>query len=113
VSEVIPSWTVLPFTALVLSMASLPLAVPHFWERRSFQALVVAGCTLPVVAFLSQHGLQRELGHSVSGYITFITTLGALYVAAGGVASRSATSVSWSSAACWRASSARPAPACW
>jgi Na+/H+ antiporter NhaD/arsenite permease-like protein len=76
---------VLPFTALVLSMASLPLAVPHFWERRSFQALVVAGCTLPVVAFLSQHGLQRELGHSLSGYITFITTLGALYVAAGGV----------------------------
>jgi Na+/H+ antiporter NhaD/arsenite permease-like protein len=85
VSDVIPSWTALPFGALVLSMASLPLLLPHFWERRSFQALVVGACLLPVVLFLTQHGLQHELMHSVSGYITFITTLGALYVAAGGV----------------------------
>lgn len=84
-SDVIPSWTALPFGALVLSMASLPLLVPHFWERRSFQALVVAACTLPVAFFLIQRGLQHELLHSVSGYVTFITTLGALYVAAGGV----------------------------
>lgn len=66
-------------------MASLPLALPHFWEKRSFQALVVALCTLPVVAFLSQRGLSHELWHSVSGYVTFIATLGALYVAAGGI----------------------------
>lgn len=84
-SDVIPSWTALPFVALVLSMASLPLLLPHLWERRSFQALVVATCTLPVVFVLTQGGRQHELLHSVSGYITFITTLGALYVAAGGV----------------------------
>jgi len=66
-------------------MASLPLLLPHFWERRSFQALVVAACTLPVVFFLTRHGLQLELLHSVSGYVTFIATLGALYVTAGGV----------------------------
>jgi Na+/H+ antiporter NhaD/arsenite permease-like protein len=80
-----PSWTALPFAALVLSMASLPLTLPHFWERRSFQALVVAACTLPVVWSLSQHGHGHELLHSVGGYLTFITTLGALYIAAGGV----------------------------
>ena len=66
-------------------MASLPLVAPHFWEHRKFQALVVAVCTLPVVAYLYQHGLSHELEHSVGGYITFITTLGALYIAAGGV----------------------------
>jgi Na+/H+ antiporter NhaD/arsenite permease-like protein len=85
VSEVIPSWTALPFAALVLSMASLPLVLPHLWERRSFQAAVVAACTVPVVLFLLHHGLSHELHHSVTGYVTFITTLGALYIAAGGV----------------------------
>ena len=69
----------------MLSMASLPLVAPHFWEKRSFQALVVALCTLPIVYFLYQHGLRHELGHCVADYSTFIATLGALYVAAGGV----------------------------
>lgn len=84
-SAVIPPWTALPFVVLVLSMASLPLTVPHFWERRSFQALVVAACALPISWFLWSHGEGHALLHSVSGYITFIVTLGALYVAAGGV----------------------------
>src|SRR5215216_5145851 len=75
----------LPFGALVLAMASLPMLVPHFWERRAFQASVVAGCTLPVVYFLSQRGLWHEVSRSLGGYATFIATLGALYVAAGGV----------------------------
>jgi Na+/H+ antiporter NhaD/arsenite permease-like protein len=85
VSDALPSWTALPFFALVLAMAALPLLLPHFWEKRAFQALIVAGCSLPVVGLLLQRGLQHELGHSVSGYLTFIATLGALYTAAGGV----------------------------
>lgn len=74
-----------PFGALVLSMATLPMLVPHFWERRAFQASVVAACTLPVVYFLSQRGLSHEISRSLGGYATFIATLGALYIAAGGV----------------------------
>src|SRR5207247_1010504 len=46
---------------------------------------VVAVCTLPVVYFLQRRGLSPEILRSVSGYITFIATLGALYVAAGGI----------------------------
>jgi Na+/H+ antiporter NhaD/arsenite permease-like protein len=74
-----------PFVGLVLSMASLPLVLPHFWEKRLFQASIVAACTLPIVWFLYQHGLAHELRHCVLDYVTFICTLGALYVAAGGV----------------------------
>ncbi len=66
-------------------MASLPMLVPHFWEKRAFQASVVALCTLPVVYYLSQRGLWHEVERSFAGYLTFITTLGALYIAAGGV----------------------------
>jgi hypothetical protein len=92
VSDVLPAWTALPFAALVLSMAALPLAVPHLWERRAIQSLVVLVCTLPVVIYFYQHGLAHQVGHSLSGYITFITTLGALYIAAGGVSARRPTS---------------------
>jgi len=66
-------------------MASLPMLVPHFWEKRAFQAFVVALCTVPVVYYLSQRGLEHEVLRSVTGYATFIATLGALYIAAGGV----------------------------
>ena len=48
--EVLPTWTALPFGALVLSMASLPMLLPHFWEKRLFQALVVALCTRAGIA---------------------------------------------------------------
>jgi Na+/H+ antiporter NhaD/arsenite permease-like protein len=74
-----------PFVGLVLSMATLPLVLPHFWEKRLFQALVVAACSLPIVLFLRRHGLGAELTHCVADYLTFIATLGALYIAAGGV----------------------------
>ncbi len=66
-------------------MASLPMIVPHWWEKRTVQGLVVALCTLPVVYYLSEHGLGHEVSRSLGGYATFIVTLGALYIAAGGV----------------------------
>lgn len=66
-------------------MAIFPLLAHHWWERRSSQALVVAACALPVAYYASQNGLSEQLTHSVGHYLTFITTLGALYVAAGGV----------------------------
>jgi len=81
----LPLWTLLPFGMLVLSMAVLPWVLPHFWERPSFQALVVGACALPVVAFLIRAGHGEALLHGASSYATFIATLGALYVVAGGV----------------------------
>ena len=83
--ELLPTWTMLPFGALVLSMALLPMLVPHAWEKRWFQALVVLGCAAPVVGFFANHGGAEHLGHAVSGYAAFITTLLALFVTAGGI----------------------------
>ncbi len=84
-TESLPLWTLFPFVGLVLSMAVVPLAFPHLWERRAFQAGVVAACTLPIAWVLLQYGLSARLTHSVMDYVTFVATLGALYVAAGGV----------------------------
>jgi Na+/H+ antiporter NhaD/arsenite permease-like protein len=75
----------LPFGALVLSMAVLPIAWPHAWEKRWFQGLVVSICAIPVVAFLVAGGQRDHVAHAASGYAAFIATLGALFVTAGGV----------------------------
>jgi Na+/H+ antiporter NhaD/arsenite permease-like protein len=75
----------LPFVALVLSVASLPVVLPHAWEKRWFQASVVAVCSAPVLAFLFMHGKSAEVWEAASSYATFVATLGALFVTAGGV----------------------------
>ncbi len=83
--DALPWWTMLPFGALVLAMAVLPLLAPAAWERRWFQLLVVLACIAPLAAYLTQHRQGPELIRAGSSYLTFITTLTALYVAAGGV----------------------------
>ena len=45
----LPTWTILPFAGLLLSIALLPLAVPHFWESNRNKALVAALFSAPVV----------------------------------------------------------------
>ncbi|HET9933398.1 MAG TPA: sodium:proton antiporter [Polyangiaceae bacterium] len=81
----LPSWTLLPFPALVLAMAVLPALSPHRWEKRWFQALVVACCALPILASTLLVGETPALLHTARSYATFTATLGALYVTAGGI----------------------------
>jgi len=83
--EHIPTWTLFPFVGLVLSMALLPMLVPHAWEKRWFQALVVCAFSTPVVWFFLSHGGQEHVRHAALDYAAFIATLGALFVTAGGI----------------------------
>ena len=84
-SEGLPSWTMVPFPALVLAIAVLPIAVPRLWERRAFQTLVVAACAVPIVVYSLGAGRFHELEEATTSYLSFVTTLGALYVTSGGV----------------------------
>ena len=81
----LPSWTLLPFPALVLAIASLPIVAPHAWEKRGFQIAVIAALSLPVVVHLWTSGHLGHLTQTAGEYASFITTLAALFVAAGGV----------------------------
>jgi Na+/H+ antiporter NhaD/arsenite permease-like protein len=74
-----------PFVGLVLSMAFLPMLVPHAWEKRWFQALVVLACAAPVVGYFASHGHASHVAHAGGEYLAFIATLGALFVTAGGI----------------------------
>jgi Na+/H+ antiporter NhaD/arsenite permease-like protein len=81
----LPQWTMVPFPALVLAIAVLPIVVPRAWERRAFQGFVVGLCAVPVVVHFLAAAKFAELGAAAKSYGSFVCTLGALYVASGGI----------------------------
>jgi len=91
----LPLWTVLPFVALLLCIALLPLAASHFWESHRNKGLVVAALAGPVAVYLvaahGEAGLHQllEKGHE---YVAFILLLGALFVVSGGIVIRGSLS---------------------
>lgn len=88
--EVAP-WSALPFAALLLLIAVLPVWHGHFWESNRNKALVVAVVSVPALVYVfvrdaDSHGAaSASLYHELRQYASFIMMLGALYVAAGGI----------------------------
>lgn len=85
-----PLWSVLPYVALLLAIAILPLTAPHFWHDLRNQALASLACVLPVAGYLLLHGpeARTELWDGVHEYVSFVVLLAALYVVAGGLVLR-------------------------
>ena len=84
----VPLWTLVPFVTLLLSIAVLPLAAPHFWESNRNKAVVSLGLALPIALYLVlAHGAAgwAELGHKAMEFISFMALLGSLYVISGGI----------------------------
>jgi Na+/H+ antiporter NhaD/arsenite permease-like protein len=84
----LPIWTVLPFVALLLAIAILPLLAPHFWESNRSKGLVAALLSLPVAIYLvAAHGAVgvHELVEKAKEYASFIVLLASLFVVTGGI----------------------------
>ncbi len=81
-------WTVIPFAALLLCIAILPLAAGHWWEHNRNKA-IVSGALAALVAGYLAFGWQgvgiEALEHVLLEYVSFVLLLGALYVISGGV----------------------------
>jgi Na+/H+ antiporter NhaD/arsenite permease-like protein len=73
-----------PFALLLLAMAVLPLATPHFWESNLRKLCVAAFLGLPVAVLYLQHHPQA-LVHAATDYASFIILLGSLFVVSGGI----------------------------
>ena len=73
-----------PFVVLLLAIAILPLAAPHFWESNLRKLAVSAGLAAPVL-WLYLNGHPDALRHAASDYVSFIVLLGSLFVISGGV----------------------------
>jgi Na+/H+ antiporter NhaD/arsenite permease-like protein len=84
----LPLWTTLPFVGLLLCIAILPLAVPHFWESNLNKGAVAALFALPVLLYFpaafGTEGVHQLLG-SAFDYVSFILLLASLFVITGGI----------------------------
>src|SRR5262249_26261055 len=48
----VPPWSVAPFVLLLLAIAVLPVAAPHWWHRNRNKALVAVLFALPTAGYL-------------------------------------------------------------
>ena len=74
----------LPFASLLLAIAILPLAAPHFWDSNLKKLAVAGALALPVLSLYAQVR-PEALGHAASDYVSFIVLLGGLFVISGGI----------------------------
>ncbi|HVH06548.1 MAG TPA: sodium:proton antiporter [Myxococcota bacterium] len=84
----LPLWSVLPFVALLLSIALLPLAAPHWWESNAHKGIVAALFGVPTALWvgLALGDLGRhELAEKAHEYVAFVLLLGSLFAITGNV----------------------------
>ncbi len=79
-----PWWSVLPFIGLLLSIATLPLVAPHWWEDNKHKAWVGLAFSIPILLVIVQNE-PVELFKTAGEYIAFIALLGSLFVVSGGI----------------------------
>ena len=77
-------WMCLPFVALLLCIATMPLLLPHFWERYYRHVSAGLGAVAVLYYAIGLHAGARMFG--VAGeYVSFIVFIGSLFVVAGGI----------------------------
>jgi Na+/H+ antiporter NhaD/arsenite permease-like protein len=84
----LPLWTLLPFVALLLAIAVLPLTIPHWWEHNRNKGIVVAILSLPLAIYLVYawgDGGVHQLVEKGMEYTSFLLLLGSLFVISGGI----------------------------
>ncbi len=81
-----PSWSVVPFILMLLSMAILPMAIPAWWSRNLNKGILSGILSIPILVLVIAYNCQpRLLIHSMLDYVSFIVLLGALFVISGGI----------------------------
>jgi Na+/H+ antiporter NhaD/arsenite permease-like protein len=79
-----PLATALPFVALLLAIALMPLAAPRWWERNRNKAILAALVSAPTLVYLGMHAPQL-LVEKGQEYFRFIVVIAALFVITGGI----------------------------
>ncbi|MFM7972239.1 MAG: sodium:proton antiporter, partial [Betaproteobacteria bacterium] len=82
------AWWGLPFAGMLLSIAIMPLAIPHIWHHH-FGKIAAAWALAFLLPFAAVFGVGAASGAVVHAllaeYIPFIALLTALFTAAGGI----------------------------
>lgn len=79
-----PVLALLPFAAMLLAIAAMPLLFKHHWERfYHWWAIVLGSITAGYTLFI-RHDTVRLL-HTAHEYVSFLVLIGSLFVVAGGI----------------------------
>ncbi|MGN6370343.1 MAG: sodium:proton antiporter [Phycisphaerae bacterium] len=73
-----------PFVALLASIAIMPFAAKHFWEK-NYQNVSIGLGLLVVAYYLFELHAWKTMAETFGDYISFIFLLGSLFVVSGGV----------------------------
>src|ERR1044071_7933928 len=79
-----PNWSVIPFVAMLLCIALLPMAIPNWWDSNRNKVLLSLVVSLPVLAIVLRCNPELLL-HSLLDNVSFLCLLGALFVISGGI----------------------------
>lgn len=79
-----PVYMVIPFVALLLLIATMPLIAHHFWEKHYPKFSFFLG-TITVIYYIWVLGDTHTLLHTFAEYLSFIALLASLFVASGGI----------------------------
>ena len=81
-------WTVIPFTAMLLAIAMMPIFAPHWWERNLNKTVLTSLLALPIAAYVIVawgHSGVELIADKVKEYLSFMVLLATLFVIAGGI----------------------------
>ena len=84
ITQCFPAWSVLPFIAMLLSIAIVPMAFPHWWDSNRNKTLLSIVFSIPVL-FVVLRCDPNLLAHSLLDYFSFLSLLGALFIISGGI----------------------------
>ncbi|CAN5809935.1 sodium:proton antiporter [soil metagenome] len=77
-------WMVLPFMALLLCIALMPLFAAHFWEHHYPKVAVGLGLFTAAYYILSLHHPDAVM-HAMTEYLSFMALIGSLFIISGGI----------------------------
>jgi Na+/H+ antiporter NhaD/arsenite permease-like protein len=84
----LPVYTILPFAALLLAIALLPLSIPEWWDHNRNKGIVAAACALPIAVYMVGvwgHAGFDELLHTSRDYCSFLMLLASLFIITSGI----------------------------
>ena len=76
---------IVPFAAMLIGIALLPILIPHLWEHPLAPAVLAGACAGPAIVDAALRGGLDEIGVGLQEYASFIALISALYVTAGGI----------------------------
>src|SRR4051794_1063934 len=85
--DLFPTWSVIPFAAMLLGIAMIPLFAPTIWEYNRNKAILSLLLGLPVALWTAMLD-PAAVVHAAREYVAFILLLGALFVISGGIVVR-------------------------